>query len=279
MKKVLIPTDFSETARDAFIYAQSLLDGKAEMTVLHAYHPQVDPMYPYMANPSEGFFKEKEEFLNDWTKELITDKNEEACVDTATKVSTKLVVAGSPYAIVEKSKEVDLIVMGSTGESGILEIAFGSTATHVARFGECPVLLVPKGYTFKGYKKILYASNVEDNEELMLQKLVELVGDFKPEISLVHVEKNKEEDYEVVSENYKQFIQHKMHNLLIKYVEVESKETIKGLQHYANDNEIDLIVMTTKQRSWLEELFHKSVIKEMVLNAVVPIMVLHPEED
>ena len=276
MKNVLIPTDFSQTAKDAFNYGQSYLSEDAILTVFHAYHPQIDPAYPYIGTPSEGFFKQKEVIVENWANENFPAPEGNVLIQI--NLETELKIANPTDAIVEKSKEMDLIVMGATGETTILEKAFGSTATFVARNAHCPVLLIPKDYTFGGYKKILYASNIEDFDEPMLQYLVDFTWEYNPEISLVHVNKNKAENYEIISEDYEQFFREKTPYLGVKFVKIDSKNIVNGLQQYAEENEVDLIVMATKHRDWINELFHKSMTKRMVLNTAIPLLVLHPED-
>jgi len=275
MKNVLIPTDFSQTAKNAFDYAQSYLSEEAALTVFHAYHPQIDPSYPYIGTPSEGFFKQKVAAVENWAKENFPSAGN---VLVKSNVDTELKIANPPNAIVEKSKEMDLIVMGATGETTIIEKAFGSTATFVARNAHCPVLLIPNNYRFRGYKKILYASNIEDFDEPMLQHLIDFTWDYDPEISLVHIDKDKTENYKIMSEDYEQFFREKTPYLGVKFVKIASKNTINGLQQYAKENDIDLIVMATKHRGWVEEIFHKSITKRMVLNANIPLLVMHPED-
>jgi len=276
MKNVLVPTDFSQTARNAFVYAQSYLSADAALTVFHAYHPQIDPAYPYLGTPSEGFFKQKEASLDNWANDNFLSS--EGNVLVKTKLETELKIANPTDTIIEKSKEVDLIVMGATGETTILEQVFGSTATFVARNAHCPVLLIPKDYPFTGYKKILYASNIEDFDEAMLQHLIDFTWDHNPEISLVHINKNKTENYEIVSDDYEQFFREKTPYLGVKFVKIDSKNIIDGLQQYAKENGIDLIVMGTKHRGWVDEIFHKSMTKRMILNTTVPLLVMHPED-
>lgn len=276
MKNILIPTDFSETAVDAFRYAQSYISNDANFTIIHAYHPQVDPVYPYIGIPSKKFFKDKETELDNWTKDNLLPNDGNVLVKTT--VDHEVKIANPTYSIVEESKAYDLIIMGGTGETNLLEKAFGSIATFVARNAHCPVLMIPKNYPFKGYKKILYASNIEDFDEPMLQQLVDFTWDYNPEISLVHINEKKEENYTIVSEDYEQFFREKTPYLGVKFVKINSNHIIKGLQQYAEENDIDLIVMATKHRSWLEEIFHKSMTKRMVLNANIPLLVLHPDD-
>lgn len=276
MKNVLIPTDFSETAKDAFKYAQSYISEDANFEVFHVYHPQIDPVYPYLGTPSKSFFKQKELLVKEWVKKNTPPL--EGNVMVKKSLETSLKIAAPPNAIVEKSKAFDLIVMGCTGETTLLEKTFGSTATYVARNAHCPVLLVPENYRFSGYRKILYASNIEVFDETMLQNLVDFTWDYNPEISLVHINENKEKNYEVVGEEYEQFFREKTPYSGLKFVQIDSKNIIEGLQQYAYENDIDLVVMAAKHRNWMETIFHKSMTKRMVLNTTVPLLVMHPKD-
>lgn len=276
MKNVLIPTDFSDIARNAFLYAQSFLSEETALTVFHAYRPQIDPIYPYLGTPSEGFFKQREATVKNWAKRYYSLVEGNVLVKTNLEIALK--IASPTRAIIEKSKEMDLIVMGATGETTMLEKTFGSTASYVARNAHCPVLMIPENYRFQGCKKILYASNIEDFDEPMLQNLIDFTWDYNPEISLVHINENKQENYEVVSEDYEQFFREKTPYLGVKFVKIDSENIIRGLQQYADENDIDLIVMATKHRDWVGEIFHKSMTKRMVLNTNVPLLVMHPED-
>ena len=275
MKNILVPSDFSKAAADAFRYAQDCAPDEAHFTVMHAYHPQIDPAYPYIGTPSQGYFENKKATLTNWAKAHFSVPD--GYVLTKTTVDTDLKIAGPERAIVASSKTADLVVMGGTGERGFLEQTFGSTATFVAQNAHCPVLLVPEGYAYGGFKKVLYASNAAAFDESMLQQLVDTTWDHQPEISLVHVNESSDHRYEVVSEEYEQYFRERSPHLGLKFVKIDSAEVIAGLQQYAEENDIDLIVMATRHRNWLENIMHQSQTKKMIRRTNVPLLVLHPE--
>ena len=273
MKKILIPTDFSKTAIDAFNYAQSFISGKADLEVFHAYHPQIDPAYPYLGTPSEPFFKEKEKELEKWADTHYSSPGKKDGFENS--MHTCLKIAAPTTAIVERSKEFDYIIMGMTGPTNVLDKLFGSVATFVARNAHCPVILVPMGYSFGGIKKVLYASNLASFDELMLPTNRLLMA-YTPEIHLVHIQDAADGDYKVVSEDVEQLFRKNAPNMGIRFVKVESSDSVKGLQKYANDHQIDQVVVATPHRRWMEEVFHRSFTKRMVPSSQVPLLVMHP---
>ncbi len=279
MKNILVPTDFSPAAKGAFQFALDLAElqgGKVE--AMHIYHPEFDPESNWLNNSfleGVGFAKER---LAAFVEEEL---NAAAVGNVATAVEVKQeVITG--FAVDEildlsKRKDVEMIVMGSTGERGFLEKMFGSVSTNVTQRAECPVMLVPQGVQFHGFKHIMYASNYEAAERPTLHKLVDVANAFNADIHFVHV------DEEGDSSTYQE-IESRLFNVLFNGSEpsfafnltkIEGQSVVDGLNDYAIKHNIDLVVMVCPHRKFWEQLFHKSMTKAMTLNTKLPILVLH----
>lgn len=277
MKNILMPTDFSETAKDAFVFTQSFLAKGATINMLHVIQPQLDPAFPYLGAPSEDYYRQKETSLNSFINDHLPSERDSVALKSAINQQVK---TGLPTdVIVEASKNaIDLVIMGGTGATNYLEKVFGSVTTHVVRHAYCPVLVVPEGYKFKGLKKVMYASSVTESDEEMLQNLVDLTWDYDPEIHLVHINKNEEKDYEIEQQQFEQLFREKNPKLGFNIAKIESNNVIKGLHRYAKESDIDLIVMSTRHRNFIDELFHKSMTKKMILNTSIPLLVMHTDD-
>ena len=70
----------------------------------------------------------------------------------------------------------------------------------------------------------------------------------------------------------------KLPKLEFKMAEVESTSVRDGLNQYAADNEVDLLVMVTKHRNFLDNLFHKSITRDVAIHTELPILILHVDE-
>ena len=141
--RILVPTDFSETADAALEYAK-VLAGQlgASLHLLHvfsnpynvaAYAPEVyAPMPPAM----------RERALEDAGECLLTRLNS----DEAERFrGTRAVVTGltAPQIVMYANEQaIDLIVMGTHGRRGVAHLLLGSVAEHVVRIAGCPVLTV-----------------------------------------------------------------------------------------------------------------------------------------
>ena len=169
--------------------------------------------------------------------------------------------------------------MGTTGDNSILEKVFGSISSDVSKHAHCPVLLVPKGAEFKAYRNIAYASNFEKIDSQIMEKIVDFAGRFSAGIHLVDVHENEQKGrYKVTEQLLEQQLNERLPKLEFKMAEVESTSVWEGLNHYVDDNEVDLLVMVTKHRKFVENMFHKSVTREVAVHSKLPILILHVDE-
>ena len=141
LRRVLVPTDFSEEARRSAAVALELIGarGKGELILAHAYHIPVE-YAAYGTLPLNWNFLEEasnaaKTELQKWATELSA---------SGWKVTT-VAAEGTPAAVIErlaKEREVDLIAMGTHGRSGLRELVLGSVAKRVVQRAPCPVLTV-----------------------------------------------------------------------------------------------------------------------------------------
>lgn len=278
MKKILVPTDFSATAQCALAYARTLavkLEG-AQIDVVHLYLPATAAEYPNIVPPIPEFIEAREKLLAEFVE--VSQKNCGSEVEAAVPVQAQLVIGFPADEIVRMSEEYDMIVMGTTGESDVLDEVFGSVSSHVARKAKCPVLLIPKGVAFKQVGHILYASNYESADKRMITALTDFNKIFQATLHFVHV--RDEEDKSQVKSRDEIF-----NDLFLKgdpgygfeFEDIEGEDVSEALNTYAVDKGIDLVVMVARKRSFWENFFHRSKTKHMALNAKLPLMVLHLE--
>ena len=276
MKNILVPVDFSKSSKGALNYARDLaIYLKANIKVVHMTHPAFDSTNPYMPAVSLEYAVAKEPLLDEFINENTDSKMEDVI---STELIDREVVLGfaAPEIInFSKSDDVDLIVMGTTGEGGVFEKLFGTVSIEVAQKTECPVIFVPEGKEFDDYNNIVYASNYESADESLLEQISKFVVIFDTAVHLVHVnESTKKGDYKFEEHILGELFKNKKNNLPIKLITVQSDSVWSGLNQYARDQKIDLIVMASLHRRFWESLTHKSVIKAMLLHAQIPIMIL-----
>jgi nucleotide-binding universal stress UspA family protein len=142
------------------------------------------------------------------------------------------------------------------------------------------VLLVPNGAKFKAYRNVVYASDFERIDSRVMDKIVDFAGRFSAGIHLVDVHESREKGrYKVSEQLLEQQLNDQLPKLEFKMAEVESSSIWEGLDQYALDNEVDLLVMVTKHRKFWENLVHKSITRQVALHSKLPILILHVDED
>ena len=139
LKRILVPIDFSECSRKAIEYGVAFAgEFKSEILCLHAIE------IPYGTGEA-GIVLETEAF----NKRLREEAEQQAVVflqnQAASPSQECAIKLGTPYREIIRmadEREIDLIIVGTHGRSGIRHFLLGSTAERVVRHAHCPVLVV-----------------------------------------------------------------------------------------------------------------------------------------
>jgi nucleotide-binding universal stress UspA family protein len=148
LKKILVPTDFSEHADHSFRHATAIARWSgAELIVLHVVEKFMDHSLVYSdVWPFQKPVKQYYHDLEDRTaKRLLHQLSGVVGPDVAFRV---LVTTGSPSAeitLTAAREGVDLIVIATHGRGGLATALIGSTTDRVLHKAKCPVLVMRSG--------------------------------------------------------------------------------------------------------------------------------------
>ncbi|MFO0426487.1 MAG: universal stress protein [Planctomyces sp.] len=150
LKRILVPTDFSEYSRPALQYGCAIAERfGSELHVLH-----VVPDAAMLVPEAYSFSAESIQAQSDIMIENAQKQLDELPGDLfsgATPVVRQVRTGPAFLEILDyaKSSEIDLIVIGTHGRSGLMHVLMGSVAERVVRKASCPVLTVkPEGHQF-----------------------------------------------------------------------------------------------------------------------------------
>jgi nucleotide-binding universal stress UspA family protein len=148
LSRILVVTDFSETANAALPYAYALVKAGGEVHLVHVIeHDEVpSPLYAHYTSDDLALPQKRAEVIKDVERHLLTLVPDGA---KDKKITTVVGCALHPEVapgIVEEAhrRKVDAIVLGSHGRSGLKHLLVGSVAEHVLRGAGLPVLIVPR---------------------------------------------------------------------------------------------------------------------------------------
>lgn len=279
MKRILVPVDFSNTSHNAYLYARGLASVLgAEVKVLHVYSGSFSTREPFIIKAGKG----KDEVVQDQLDDFVAlhPKAEREDILTKVKVTTAVIQGMTVHKIVESSNETDMIVIGATGKHDAVEKILGSVSSSVAQQAHCPVLVVPKGAHFEHYNQILYTSNFESADPVLLERVVDFANLFRAAVHFIHVnEKEELMQEEVENIIFDQLFQNGEPAFSFNLASIDSKSVLEGVQQYTDENNIDLIVLVNRQRHFIENVLGMSLTKQLALHPIIPLMVYHVTED
>jgi len=276
MRKIIIPTDFSDNALNAIRYAVELFKyDRCKFILLHAF---ADEVYENNLDMSRSLFDEyKEKVQESVVQEL------EALLKTVKHMSpnprheyitksafTTLVDAVNDLAETDNS---DVVVMGTRGHTDDRDLTFGSNTLKVVKYVTCPVLAVPSKYTEWHPKEILFATPYLMPFRLRELKLLStLCENFKATINFLYVSEYEKLSFRqqdniaflnsCLKENYRQF-----HT-------AGGKDTVKTINTFIENEDIDMLVMVNERRSLLENVLFNNTIDTIGLKVQVPFLIL-----
>ncbi|MGH8593323.1 MAG: universal stress protein [Gammaproteobacteria bacterium] len=143
IRKLLIPTDFSDLSQHALDYAIGLARAlNAAVELLHVHHaPALSLQDGDLSMPVDPTLEAEYEASVQRRLDEVVEKYRAS----GAPISGRL-LSGVPHAEIVRAAEeggADLIVMGTHGRTGLAHLLMGSVAERVARSSPIPVLTVP----------------------------------------------------------------------------------------------------------------------------------------
>jgi nucleotide-binding universal stress UspA family protein len=140
LKKILVPTDFSETSKKAIQYALRFTEQfRCDIALLYV----VEPTTPMIGAPlAVEAFTDEDEFS--MAERDLAALAAESQTDGAHPVASLVRVGHAPNEITKAAKDLDadLIIIATHGYTSWRHLCIGSTAERVVRTAPCPVLVV-----------------------------------------------------------------------------------------------------------------------------------------
>lgn len=270
MKKILVPTDFSEQAENALkVAAQLAKKHSCEIYLLHIIEipmHKVDALSSYNNLPEAIYFMKlahkKFEALKakDYLKDLVIHEH----------VDLHEIFKGIFQAC--KKHDIDLVVMGSSGVSGLREMLIGSNTEKVVRTSETPVLVVKNQHNSFKVKDFVFASDFKDESKTPYKKAIGFAKVLSAKMHLLMVntpnkfitsaKANKRMDAFVEEFKFSNYTTNIYNDLSIE----------KGIMNFSQSIDADLIGMSTHGRQGISHFFNGSISEDLVNHAKRPVI-------
>jgi nucleotide-binding universal stress UspA family protein len=275
MKNILVPTDFSEQANYALDLAHQIaLKTSAKIKLLHVLDLPGGSSFD-----ASGEIPQADEASQIFTIQLMKKTKEDIneILQNAKYKDILLegdVAIGNPYVHISKviaEQEMDLVVMGTQGASGLEEILVGSNTEKVVRRAKCPVITMKTAADANKIKNIVFASDFRDELSKLAAKLKDLQKLFNATLHIVSI--NTPNNFET-DRHYKKAInafieKYKIEKYTVTVYSDEREED--GIIYFAEDIDADMIAIATHGRLGLSHLLSGSLAEDIVNHSRRPV--------
>lgn len=276
MKRILLPTDFSENAYNAIEYALHFYKNEdCEFVLLHAYTPVIVSA----GNVIDSFSALKLQQL----AQANAEKRLEALIEKIRKEFSNKYHTFTPYAsfnmlIVEMQNvveeyNIDLVIMGTKGATGAKEIFLGTHTMYAIKKMKCPVIAVPSNFEYEAPKEILFPTDYKvEKKNKYLAMLREICTKH---ISRLHILNayygtpltEAQLDIKAFLDAY--FID----NAHLFHI-AEGTDVVGAVEQFQIKAKINFLVMIHNKHNFLENMLFKPVINQIVYHTNVPFLVI-----
>ncbi|MFL1011565.1 universal stress protein [Flavisericum labens] len=277
MKRVLLPTDFSRNSINAIHYALDLLKKEScqfyvlnvqkassfisdDMMVVNSsatiYKTLIDAAKKSIQNIIVGVKKEFDNERHEFHPIIDYDN----FIDSINQVC--------------ETRNIDLIIMGTKGASGLDKVIFGSNTVRVMQRCVAPVLAVPNDYKFNGLGSVAFMTkNITFTDNSDLKALADLLHGDSLKLKVLHVSdvQNKVIEQNLNMEFFKTHFPEAKH----KFIKFEGADVFGAVHNYIEDDGVELLAMMSKKHSFLERLFTRHTVETFAFKIDVPFLVMH----
>ncbi len=277
MRKVLVPTDFSENAFNALKYACQVFKYEiSEIFIAHAYTVEA---YGKDVLERNTFEKLKETAFKDSERKLkkvlskITDysPNPQHSYHMVSGIGTLADVTNDCV----NRENIDIVVMGTRGETNDRSLTFGSNALEIMKHEHCPVLAIPESYEYRAPRKVLFPTDFGvPYKRRELKLLGNMMASFRSTIIFLHIDPAGKMTH--IQEDNKLFLEGCLQKPKLLFETVPEKEKTLAITKHIIRDDFEMLVMVNTRPSYLDEVLPqpRSTLRKIGLQVKIPFLVL-----
>ena len=277
MKKILFPTDFSETANNAFLYALNLAKSiDAQVYVLHVYElPMITGRLS--AGLIQNVYETVELGSFDNFKDNIPQLRQIADDNGLNEIPIKFILEEGNFLYILREiigeESVDFVVMGTDGNSGIEKMLFGSNTINAITSMKVPILSVPHGMSFKGFKNIGFTTVFDQKDKDALKYLIEIANRHHAKIHCMHVSKDGKFNQQAMKDWQDQFAGDP-----IVFEVYHDADPVNAVLDFIKEKQIDLLTVVSRNKGFFDKIFSPGFTKKIANKNITPLFVFHEQK-
>jgi nucleotide-binding universal stress UspA family protein len=281
MKNILVPTDFSPTAELGLKLAVEIAQRcGATINVVnftkHPYGPTFSATGDVMTkvDPEEDFMtieylKSAKEKLD-----LMVQQYQQSNFSMQVAIVDNEFKDGIDEYL--KSENIDLIVMGTSGEENSKEIFTGNHTEQTIRVSTCPVISIRDGFDISQFKNMVVGAMIITDNKLAdgLQTLKDLADCFDSHIHLVHVRDNSSDPTLMLDQYFSQIANIAgIKRFTVRVLEGDDKAEV--LSNYAHEVNAGVIAVIKNSKEGIFRIFSNRLSKRLLKEEGGPVVTVN----
>jgi nucleotide-binding universal stress UspA family protein len=278
MKRILVPTDFSENSLNAVNYALSFFKEKSikffllhvslmdeiDEKVCYYKYSENDGQKKVMYNPIE---KLKEEVRK--IRELGLGKNHSFdCIHENVQFIEAI------RRNVEEN-DIDYIVMGTKGASGRIDSVLGSQTAAVITKVKCTILVIPEKAKYTQPKNVVFPTDFNNfYKGSLLDTLNKFLKINHTSLSVLYISKKVRDLTQYQKKNrghLEDYLQDKPHSFY--YITDENIDN--AIESFVEKTKADMITMIAKNLNFFQRILFQPMVEKISYHTKIPFLVLH----
>ena len=276
MRKIVVPTDFSENAYNALKYACEIFKNEqSEIFILHAY---ADEVYQLGNITDRDLLNKKKEEIDQRSSKALRELLAKIREYSPNPQHTFKTIPAFGSLIDEVNdlvnrENTDIVVMGTRGAGNDRSTTFGCNTLMVMKYVQCPVMAFPEGYKYHPPRELLFPTNyLIPYKRRELKLLCELTGSFRSHIHLLYIDPMKK--LSLRQEDNKEFLSNELRKAQLTFETTEEKDKTIAITKYIVHQNIDMLVMVNTRHSALEDMLIPSMVNTLGLHIKIPFLIL-----
>lgn len=281
MHTILVPIDFSEAAYSAFQYGVHLANlVYARLKLIHVTPVPVTESYGIAPSPTTTYketLAEKTRLMDEWERKIPIQLRRNI------EILPQVVFGNVEEELIKhmKSSPPSLLVMGTKKRSMLSNFLFGGIIRELLPDLTCPLLIVPCGTKYKTINHISFGTNFQDQDHLVVERLMDFPFLTEATIHCVHVGNGgsaAKEDFSNGLEKLKEKFNRDVmfHTLAVE--EPNKKMVVQELLSFSQEHKIQMMALLAHSRGFWGKLFQDSVVNKMQQDASIPLLVFNVEQ-
>ncbi|MEZ4970623.1 MAG: universal stress protein [Flavobacteriaceae bacterium] len=281
MKKILLPTDFSDNAWNALFTALKLYAHvKCKFFLLHTYEPKAMNMLGRKSQQRLGIIYDSlaQHSVQELDKILsYLNKNHHNPNHSFESISKSDSLEKSVMELVS-TRDIELVIMGTQGATGAKEIFMGSNTVKVLKqLKNTSIIVVPTAFDFQKLKILVFPTDyTKKHEKFELLPMIELTKLWNTAIRVIHV--GEEFVLTDIQKANMKILEERLAGANYSLHKLGMDTNIaKSIEQYVKDIGADLLTMVRYRHNFWERIIDEPVIKKIAFHSMVPVLFL-PEQ-